>query len=189
MHPVVPTMFLFQINGVEYAYGANGTKGLTGLFTCTPKHSPGYQFRTTIDFGDRFVTKQLQPVNSTPQSAYALVACDGREIIRAMASDYMGTDYDLFRKNCCTFAHDACIRLGVNEQEIPNWFHNLAAAGAVTQDAANSTLGPLTHAFTACELDKFAQYINDTAFDDGFEVIKACADSDNSEQIVDHTYR
>jgi PPPDE putative peptidase domain len=153
-----------------------------------PKHSPGYQFRTTIDFGDRFTAKKTKSAGSAADGSHALVPCDGREIVRAMASDYMGTDYDLLRKNCCTFAHDACIQLGVEETEIPTWFHNLAAAGAVTQDAASSTLGPLTNVFTVCELDKFAQYLTDeTAFDDGFEVIKGSPDE--SEQIVDGTCR
>lgn len=117
----------------------------------------------------------------------ALVPCDGREIVRAMASDYMGMEYDLLRKNCCTFAHDACIRLGIHEAEIPTWFHNLAAAGAVTQDAANSTFGPITHAFTACELDRFTQYLNESAFDNGFEVIQGCTEGETGEVIIDRT--
>jgi hypothetical protein len=177
-----------QINGVEYAYGANSTKGLTGIFTCMPKYSPGYQFRSTIDFGNRFTTKNSTSLNDTDANkTKTLVPCDGREVVRAMASEYMGTQYDLLRKNCCTFAHDACIRLGVKEEEIPSWFHNLAAAGAVTQDAANSTLGPITHAFKACELDRFTQYINETAFDDGFEVIQEGAEGERSEVILDRT--
>lgn len=138
-----------EVNGVEYAYGANPTKGLTGIFRCKPKHSPGYQYRTTIDFGNRVVKKQL----SEPNPEFKAVV-DGQIIIREMVNEYLGTDYDLLRKNCCTFAHDACLRLGIKEDEIPTWFHNLAAVGAITQDAANYTLAPITQLFGVNELDE-----------------------------------
>ncbi|KAL3922833.1 MAG: hypothetical protein SGILL_001988, partial [Bacillariaceae sp.] len=142
-----------EINGIEYAFGANSTNGLTGVFTCMPRASPGYQYRQTIDYGNRLITRNDKAMvkgrfgSSGKQSANKLVPVDGREIIRSMAYEYLGTQYDLLRKNCCTFAYDACLRLGVKEEEIPSWFHNLAAAGAVTQDAAHSTLAPITQAF------------------------------------------
>jgi hypothetical protein len=143
-----------EINGIEYAYGANSTNGLTGVFTCMPKHSPGYQYRQSIDFGNRLITRNDKQgaagagsqANASKQQQQS-VPVDGRDIVRSMAYEYMGTEYDLLRKNCCTFAYDACLRLGVREDEIPSWFHNLAAAGAVTQDAAHSTLAPITQAF------------------------------------------
>jgi hypothetical protein len=155
---------------VEYAYGANSTSGLTGVFTCMPKHSPGYQYRQTIDFGNRLTTRnQYSGQGSRRSLPPTLVPVDGREIVRQMASEYMGVDYDLLRKNCCTFAYDACTRLGVRESEIPTWFHNLAAAGAITQDAANSTLQPINHAFN-CDLDKLTDLVNETGLEDGVEV-------------------
>lgn len=60
---------------------------------------------------------------------------DGHAVIHSMAREYMGTDYDLLRKNCCTFARDVCIRLGTKERDIPRWFHNAAQAGADAEDA------------------------------------------------------
>lgn len=59
---------------------------------------------------------------------------DGHAIIHSMAREYMGTDYDLLRRNCCTFARDVCTRLGVKEEDIPKWFHNAAQAGADAED-------------------------------------------------------
>ena len=59
---------------------------------------------------------------------------DGHAIVHSMAREYMGTDYDLLRKNCCTFARDVCIRLGVEEKGIPTWFHNAAQAGADAEE-------------------------------------------------------
>ena len=43
--------------------------------------------------------------------------------------------YPQLRKNCCSFARDVCIRLGVKEADIPRWFHNAAQAGADAEDA------------------------------------------------------
>lgn len=127
-------------------------------------NSPGYQYRTTIDFGDIVVTK---PTGSTPTPTRRrrdeaiivmgemdgiVAGVDGREIIREMAMEYLGTDYDLLRKNCCTFAHDACLRLGIHEDDIPSWFCNLSSVGAVTQDAATSTLAEISQMFS--EIDE-----------------------------------
>jgi len=149
-----------EVDGVEYAFGANSTKGLTGVFTCMPKNSPGYQFRTTIDFGDRVLMKMKTSAHRKSKSV------DRREILRQMAREYLGTDYDLLRKNCCTFARDACIRLGIDEAEIPSWFHNLAEVGAVTQDAANFTLAPIAQLFSGDQLDTFTEYLNETSLDE-----------------------
>lgn len=143
-----------EVNGIEYAYGANDLADTTGVFTCVPKHSPGYQHRTTIDFGSRVVRKkawvniQTELVNTKTgqgtkvSDVYEEVEnyLDGHEVLQAMAPEYRGTDYDLLEKNCCTFVRDACLRLGVKEHEIPTWFMNLATAGAVTREAAQKTL-------------------------------------------------
>ena len=157
-----------------------------------PKHSPGYQYRTTIDFGERTLVRtafvsadgseiRYKKIQDATQKGGGNVPegfrvvdrqVDGREVLREMAREYMGTDYDLLRKNCCTFAHDAAIRLGVNDGEIPTWFLNLCYAGALTQDAAVSTMEPLSKVFSSCDCD-----INDAVPDylenatTGFEVI------------------
>jgi hypothetical protein len=148
-----------------------------------PKHSPGYQYRSSIDFGDRTLMRQVRVSKRGDESNYSQSGerrVDGREIIREMAMEYMGIDYDLLRKNCCTFAHDACIRMGVKEEEVPSWFRNLCVAGAVTQDAAVSTIQPLTKVFSACDMDgALEDYLSDT----GFEVIDGKHGS--PEEIID----
>jgi hypothetical protein len=68
--------------------------------------------------------------------------------MKQMALEYMGSDYDILRKNCCTFARDACLRLGVPEDDIPTWFGNLAKSGALTQDAVLATVEPLSTALS-----------------------------------------
>ena len=99
---------------------------------------------------------------------------DGRQIVREMMNknEYLGTEYDLLRKNCCVFAYDVCIRLGINEEEIPSWFHNLAAVGAQGADAANFTLSPITKLFNGNELEKFSDYLNETSLTDNLDAIQ-----------------
>jgi hypothetical protein len=152
-------------------------KGLTGVFTCMPKCSPGYQYRTTIDFGDRALIRSVRPTRRGDSIEPTKRSVDGREVVREMAIEYMGLDYDLLRKNCVTFAHDACLRLGVNEAEVPEWFRNLCLAGAAAQDAANSTIEPLSKVFSSCDMDGLTEWT-------GFEVISN-EQSGNSEQIVE----
>ena len=176
------------MNGVEYAYGSNDTRNTTGVFTCMPKHSPGYQYRSTIDFGERTLVRKMQVSSDgadkksktgrnfdTSDGITAIDRqIDGREVLREMAREYMGTDYDLLRKNCCTFAHDAAVRLGVREEEVPSWFRNLCRAGALTQDAAVSTMQPISQVFSACDCDnqdELPGYVENT----GFEVISTAA--------------
>ena len=128
-----------------------------GVYSCQPCCASGYQYRTTIDFGQRCwvppphhttTTSSRSCRNGTITTASATIAqitqhrtatatsrnVNGREILRRMTTNYLGTDYDLLRKNCCTFAHEACLRLGIQEEEIPSWFYNLASLGAVTKE-------------------------------------------------------
>ena len=152
-----------------------------------PKHSPGYEFRTTIDLGDRTLLRktyvsdhgvEIKPDGNNhswipPRGCRVIERyIDGREILREMAQEYMGTDYDLLRKNCCTFAHDACLQLGVKEEEIPQWFRNLCYAGAVTQDAAMSATRPITTVLTACDCENVIEGgVSNFVDESGFEVL------------------
>lgn len=109
-----------------------------------------------------------------------------------MAAEYMGIDYDLLRKNCVTFAHDACVRLGVAEQEVPEWFRNLCLAGAAAQDAAHSTIEPISKVFSSCDMEGIAELVQGGG-GTGIEVINNDGGGPNppssgagaSEQIVD----
>jgi hypothetical protein len=150
-----------DINGIEYAFGSTDIPGRTGIFTCKPKNSLGYQYRTTIDLGQRIVTRRKwkrvpRPDNSGEDRIEVEKYIDGRQIIKEMLPEYMGVDYDLLRKNCCTFARDVCLRMNVQEEEIPSWFRNLAESGAITQDIAYATVQPLQIVMSQCE-DDFGQ--------------------------------
>ena len=173
-----------EVNGFEYAFGANDTAGMSGVFTCTPRESPGYEYRETLDFGRVHTTKRTwiripttddtnsnsnngaatsddetigtttllsslsddekkkktKKNSSTTKYSFHEIESfvDGHSMILTMAREYMGTDYDLLRKNCCTFAHEVCTRLGVLESAIPTYFHNAARAGAHAEDVVNN---------------------------------------------------
>jgi PPPDE putative peptidase domain len=165
-----------DINGIEYSYGATSMPRVSGVFSCMPKRSPGYQYRTTIDFGERALIKKSwvcardTTTGKSSATKYQEVQrfVDGREVIKEMATEYMGIDYDLLRKNCVTFASDACTRLGVKEHEIPTWFRNLCESGAFTQDVAMQTVEPIQNIFSACE--DYSDFAERT-LEGGFEVI------------------
>jgi len=149
-----------EVNGTEYAFGATNIPGKSGVFACTPKMSPGYQYRTTIDFGElplvrsTWVTFPKQGEGEEyPTTVYRQVEeyIDGQQVIKEMQTEYMGRDYDLLRKNCCTFAREACIRMGVEEDVVPSWFSNLAESGATTHDMALQTVEPIKGILTSCE--------------------------------------
>ena len=76
-----------------------------------------------------------------------------------MAAEYKGSEYDLLRKNCVTFAHDACVRLGVKDSEVPEWFRNLCLAGAAAQDAAHSTMEPISKVFSSCDMEGLTELV------------------------------
>jgi hypothetical protein len=191
-----------EVNGIEYGYGANDIGGCTGVFTCVPKHSPGYQYRTTIDLGRRCVRKtswvniQTDLVDSktgdkkkTVSNIYKEIDnyLDGHEVLRDMATEYRGTDYDLLRKNCCTFARDACLRLGVKEHEIPSWFMNLAEVGAATQDAAEKTISAITkpNCIMTVPLPKLPQIPDEQQIQVGGYEVVAHGDSIEFVKVID----
>lgn len=165
-----------EVNGVEYSFGACEVPGHTGVFSCMPKRSPGYQYRTTIDFGERALVKknwvraddENQKESLTPAYREVERHVDGREVIKEMAAEYPGISYDLLRKNCVTFACDVCLRLGVEEKEIPSYFRNLCESGALAQDVTLQTVEPIQSIFSACE--GYGD-IAEKTLEDGFEVI------------------
>jgi len=210
----------FQVNGIEYAFGANNVAGLTGVFTCLPRKSSGYDYRCTLDFGSRRTVRRswisvpdpkssdlattprrkslrsngkekqenvygrhkfITPrTNTEISTVYREVETfvQGHELMQQMAREYLGTDYDLLRKNCCTFARDSCIRLGVKKEEIPSWFLSLAEAGVATENCVAgielSVVSPLKRILSGNsvpEIEEDEIYETDDKSCGGFEVI------------------
>ena len=171
-----------EVNGYEYAFGATNKPGRTGVFSCIPKCSPGYQYRKTIEFKPRpLIRKSWVKVNGTYQEVEEYV--EGRNVLKEMVPEYMGIDYDILRKNCCTFARDVCLRMGVEDDEIPSWFGNLAQSGAITQDIAYSTVEPLCLVISQCEDDMEEPEVMLTEAK-GFEIISRPGSSGRKDIIV-----
>lgn len=189
-----------DVNGTEYAFGATTVPGKSGVFSCIPKLSPGYQYRTTIDFGKVPLARA-----SYTGSHQHIEYLDGKVVIKEMASEYMGADYNILRRNCCTFAYEACVRLGVRADKIPSWFRNLAETGAYSQDFANkSIVEPLQRVLsqTASPSDVFSFFSednsvvdsnNETPEKDGFEMVARRNESNTRDVVVvlrsDRTFR
>lgn len=166
--------------------------------------SPGYQYRTSIDFGEVSVRRSLWVEIPPPPPSYDSYCStittssfrhveelvDGRKVIREMVADYMGTDYDLLRKNCCTFAHDASVRLGVPKEKIPTWFSNLAQTGAFSQDLATATLEPLQRVLSIGCGDDDSMLCNDNSKpldqngEPGFEIVAQRNESNTGDVVV-----
>lgn len=192
-----------EIDGVEYAYGATTVRDRTGVFTCFPRLSPGYQYRTTIDLGERPLLRRSWVSVPSEDDAQLTVyreveeSVPGRTVMKEMATEYMGSDYDILRKNCCTFARDACLRLGVPDEEIPSWFGNLAESGAFTQDAVRTTvMEPLTTVLSlACEDNNHSNVTQrrslETAVDateEGFETVFQTSDHSRVLVVVEEEH-
>lgn len=168
-----------EVNGIEYAYGATSIPGKSGVFTSHPRLSPGYQYRTTIDFGIRPLLRknwiQVCRTSSTGEKStvfrQSIEHIDGRKVIKSMVPEYMGIDYDILRRNCCTFARDVCLRLGIQGHEIPTWFRNLAESGAFTRDLALATVSPIANVFSEDLEDKENAIMDDMDDEQGFEIV------------------
>ena len=95
-----------QVYGKEWSFG--GTRvNKSGVFACKPKGCPMHTYKQSIYMGD---------CKKTPEEVHA--------ILTKMKDEWMGPDYDLLRKNCCSFSDAFCIALGVGP--IPMWVHRLA---------------------------------------------------------------
>jgi len=191
-----------EVNGIEYAYGANDEPGESGVFSCVPKHSPHYTYRTTIDFGMVKSTRKFwlsvpsekpprqqcgsnerdvvgihtDKRNYTHQPLYKReeidVFVDGFEIMREMARKWYGMDYDLLRKNCCTFARDVCLEMGVDPTDIPSWITNLAETGVVTEDTLATLDESLVVPIKRCLIADYDQPLDmEEQTAEGFEVV------------------
>jgi hypothetical protein len=210
-----------EVNGIEYAFGACNQPNKTGVFSCIPKLSAGYQYRTSIDFGSIPLTRSSWvSVPASPKSTidnhcidsprsicsgssflYKEEFVDGRLIIKEMSTEYMGIDYDILKRNCCTFAADACVRLGVPEDNIPTWFRNLAETGAYSHttfvepiqhvlssvgNQHNNVLGQGSYSQSTYQYSHQQQYQFNYCSDDqepGFEVI-AQRNATNTRDVV-----
>ena len=111
-----------EIDGVEYSFG--WCEDGTGVYSCTPKDSPGYHFRTTVEMGDCVLTRAQ--IN---------------QLLSRMVKEWTGPSYSTLGRNCCTFSNELCVGLRVGE--IPPWINNLASTFAPSRKRPRLGLGLL----------------------------------------------
>jgi len=100
-----------EVDGVEWSYGYTTSESSTGVVGDVPRTNPDHRFRQTISL-------------LTTQLSHEEIA----RLLEEMVQEYRGRDYDLLRRNCCTFADDLASRLGA--RRLPRWVHRLARVGA-----------------------------------------------------------
>lgn len=106
-----------EVYGHEFSYGFMN-RG-TGVFECRPRQCKSHTFWKS------------QPLGETELSKVEI-----KQILSKMKKEWRGAEYDLLRRNCCSFCEVFCSYLGVGP--LPNWIKNLAAAGATLCDGVLS---------------------------------------------------
>jgi len=108
-----------EIYGREWSYGG-GDEG-SGVFQMPPRSCPMHRYRESVYMGDCSLTE-----------------AQVFQILQRMIPQWQAPDYDLLRKNCCSFSRAFCQELGVGE--IPYWVYELAETGAMVADAEITTI-------------------------------------------------
>ncbi|CAJ1433733.1 unnamed protein product [Effrenium voratum] len=105
-----------EVNKTEWAFGCESVSEEieTGVKTCQPKQNPQHHYRQTASLGRTILTRE-----------------EVAAVLASMAEEYSAESYDLLHRNCCHFADELCLRLGVKRP--PRWLLRLAKLGAAGQ--------------------------------------------------------
>jgi hypothetical protein len=106
-----------EVYGYEWAYGKT-YEVCTGVFRQLPRMELCHKYRGTVHLGSTNLTK-LQVWG----------------LMQRLATEWLGSDYDLLKKNCLTFANTMAQELGV--RHIPGWVDRAPRAGAAVMDTAS----------------------------------------------------
>mmetsp|Transcript_97943 Transcript_97943/g.204300 ORF Transcript_97943/g.204300 Transcript_97943/m.204300 type:complete len:237 (+) Transcript_97943:85-795(+) len=103
-----------EVYGTEWSYSEilqPEYRDYTGVFCCLPRRCEGHIYQQSIAMG------------KTNKSE-----AEVKRILQRLERDWIVSDYDLLRRNCCHFCNEFCERLHVGS--VPNWVMSLAGAGA-----------------------------------------------------------
>lgn len=98
-----------EVRGVEWSYGYVDEG--SGVFDCEPMKCDAHQYRESLPMGETTLSE-----------------AEISSVLNRLIEAWPGVEYDLLRKNCCTFSDTLCQELGVGP--VPKWVTNLAGAGA-----------------------------------------------------------
>lgn len=99
-----------EVYGTEWSYRATSFR-IPGVFSRRPRDCEGHIYSESV------------PMGMTMMSFRHV-----HEAIRVLSEDWLGTKYDLLKRNCCHFCDVFCHVLGVGT--IPAWITSLASTGA-----------------------------------------------------------
>mmetsp|Transcript_113009 Transcript_113009/g.326557 ORF Transcript_113009/g.326557 Transcript_113009/m.326557 type:complete len:247 (+) Transcript_113009:85-825(+) len=110
-----------EVYGIEWSFSdvdrPSGAKGETGVFCCPPRQCDGHSYCESI-----------------PMGATSMVEAEVLELLLELKREWLVSNYDTLRKNCCHFCEEFCQRLGVGS--LPHWVKNLANVGVALVAAA-----------------------------------------------------
>lgn len=99
-----------EVNGLEWCYGLSENDCKPGVACLMPRRHPCHHYRQTVFLGKTVLNAE-----------------DIAALISDLIEEWPGQDYDLLSRNCCHFADEFCVRLGVGN--IPGWIHRFADIG------------------------------------------------------------
>merc|ERR1719460_2055247 len=105
-----------EVYGLEWAYGYTNCDTHPGIHSTLPMSHTSHTYRQSVLLGPTTLTAE-----------------EVAELISEMAEEWLGTEYDLLHRNCCTFADTFARCLLV--RRIPRWVHRLARVGATVDTA------------------------------------------------------
>jgi len=103
-----------EVHGWEWSYsdisGFEVDPHTTGVFSCVPRSCEGHSYVLSVLLG-----------------SISISAADFLRMVEMLEREWTVADYDLLRHNCCHFADEFCMRLGVGH--VPSWVMSLAIVG------------------------------------------------------------
>lgn len=110
-----------EVYGREYTFGDSRKgcpKGQTGLFSDEPRRCRAHRYRESV-----------------PMGYTELSRTQVRALLERLQSEWLAGDYDLCRRNCCSFCECLCGELGVRPSPtLPPWITKLAAAAGSLEE-------------------------------------------------------
>lgn len=103
-----------EVYGNEWTFGKT-LEDVSGVWRTLPRMEMGHQYRATV------------PLGSTH-----LANVQVWELIRRLGQEWLGTSYDLLRRNCLSFSNVLCDELGV--RRIPRWVDRAPRAATAVMD-------------------------------------------------------
>jgi len=103
-----------EVYGNEWTFGKT-IEEVSGVWRTLPRMEMGHQYRATV------------PLGSTP-----LANVQVWELMRRLGKEWLGTSYDLLRRNCLSFSNTLCDELGV--RRIPRWVDRAPRAASAVMD-------------------------------------------------------